>query len=136
MVGIIKPLQYRRLLVRVTVAVMSRKLDMGPPGSQWRGAFCQKAHYSLINYQFKTATVKNKILSYSLKGIGIVLILFIIISISYRFFIYPDNVRKDCAYEALNYVSEKQSYDVIEADLDYEFMYRFCLNKNGLRSTE
>jgi hypothetical protein len=28
MVGITNPLQYRRLFVRVTVAVMSRKLDM------------------------------------------------------------------------------------------------------------
>jgi hypothetical protein len=80
--------------------------------------------------------MKNKILKYSIKGIGILIILFVVSLISYRAFIFPSEVRKDCALEALNYVAEKESYSVVEADLDYEFMYRFCLNKNGLKDNE
>lgn len=79
--------------------------------------------------------MKNKLLTYSLRGIGAILLLLVASIILYRIFIFPDEVRKDCAYEALNYASQKWD-NVIEGNLDYEFMYRFCLNKNGLKDNQ
>lgn len=84
--------------------------------------------------------MKNKIFKYSLRGVGIVIALFVISIVSYRVFIFPGEVRKDCAFEALDYVAKKDQadnlYAIQERDMDYEFIYKFCLNKNGLKGNK
>lgn len=84
--------------------------------------------------------MKNKIFKYLLRGIGILIAVFVVSLISYKVFIFSGEVREDCAYEALNYVISKEEnnnfYTPQERDMDYEFMYQFCLNKNGLKGNK
>lgn len=116
---------------------MSGKPDMGTSGCRngEEPPICE----TLRIYSLKPAReMKNRIFKYSLKIIGVLIALFVIAIALYKIFVFPGEIRKDCAYEALDYVAKKEQatnhYVVQERDADYEFMYKFCLNKNGLKA--
>jgi len=84
--------------------------------------------------------MKNKIIKYILWILGIVLFLLIGGGIFHRVFIYPSEIRKECAERAKEYVRKKEKseyvYSITSADLDYKFIYRNCFQENGLQAEE
>lgn len=69
--------------------------------------------------------------------VGIIFALLLVATLFFRFVILPDRVRTECSKTALDFVIDKGKSDSLyhqtEKGNDYQFVYRYCFQKNGLK---
>lgn len=69
--------------------------------------------------------------------VGILFTLLLVAILFFRFVILPDRARTECSKTALDFVINKEKSDSLyhqtEKDNDYQFVYRYCFQKNGLK---